>query len=325
MRRRSTATVVSAIVTVAVPNRKAVARCLAADVAAAEAVRALRCEGVHSILLKGPAVARALYGPAEVRAYADADLLVAPVDERRAADVLGRLGYSPLVEDAALKGHRPLHAREWVRADAASIDLHRTLAGAEAPPERVFAEISQHTQPVAVAGEEVEGLDAAALALELALHVAHHGAEAGKAAEDLRRGVTRLATDDWEDAARIARRIDALGALAAGLRAIPEGQPLAVRLCPDARLPVHVALHAAGAPPLAAGIDWLGQTPGAIAKGALLARTFVPAPGALRLWRPLARRGRTGLVAAYATQPFWLAAHAVPSWLAVRRVRREAA
>jgi hypothetical protein len=313
---------------VAAPSTlRAVAWSLGADVTTAEAVGALEQRGIPTILLKGPVVAGVLYDRGELRPYSDCDLLVAPGDvapgdERCAEETLRVLGYAPLVGDSRLKGHRPLHAREWIRADTASVDLHRTLPGAQAEPQAVWDELSRHRRPLRLAGREVDGLDAPGLAVVLSLHVAHHGTKMRKAVADLRRALERLPAAEWQSAVRIATTIGAVGAFAAGLRVLPEGTELAERLCPGARPPSYVLLRAQGSPPLAAGIEWLGQTRGLRAKTSLLARTFVPAPGALRLWRPLARRGRAGLMAAYVTQPFWLAAHAGPSLVAVRRARR---
>ncbi len=305
-----------------VEARVRAARTIAVDLATAAAVRGLRAAGVRCILLKGPALAALLYDERELRPYVDADLLVAPSDGERAAAVLRELGFEQLVADAELRGHRRLHAHEWRRPGGPSVDLHRTLPGARAGPDAVFSELAGRTRAIAVAGEEVEALTPAGLALQAALHAAHHGPLAPKALDDLDRAVERIPLAAWLEAAALAGRIDATPALAAGLRLRPGGAALAERLTLPRAIPVDVALRAGGAPPLAAGLDWLLETPGVRAKAALVARTALPAPGALRLWRPLARRGAPGLAAAYVSHPFWLARHAIPSVLAVRRARK---
>lgn len=305
-----------------VDSRVRAARTIAVDLATAEAVRRLRTAGVRSILLKGPALAALLHDEGELRTYVDADLLVAPGDEERAAAVLRGLGFEQLVSDAELGGHRRLHAHEWRRAGGPSVDLHRTLPGARADPAAVVSVLAEQTCTISVAGAKVETLAPAGLALQVALHAAHHGPLAPKALDDLDRAVERIPFAAWAEAAALAERIDATAAFAAGLRLSPDGAALADRLSLPRAVPVDVALKAGGAPPLAAGLDWLLQTPRARAKLALVARTALPSPGALRLWRPLARRGASGLAAAYASHPFWLARHALPSVLAVRRARR---
>lgn len=305
-----------------VDARVRAARTIAVDLATATVVRRLSAAGVRSILLKGPALASLLHDRGELRVYVDVDLLVRPVDERRAGDVLHELGFEQLVGDEALGGHRRLHAHEWRRDDGPSVDLHRTLPGSRADAEKVVAVLAAQTQVITVAGEEMEALAPPALALQVALHAAHHGPLAPRALDDLERGAARVPLATWRAAAALAERIDAIPALAAGLRLRPAGAAVADRLMLPRGGPVDVALRAGGAPPLAVGIDWLLQTPGSRAKLALVARTALPAPGALRLWRPLARRGAPGLAAAYVSHPFWLARHAVPSVLAVRRARR---
>lgn len=306
-----------------VDSRVRAARTIAVDLVTAEVVRRFRVAGVRCILLKGPAVAALLRDGGDLRAYVDADLLVAPEDEERAAGVLRELGFEQLVSDAELRGQRRLHAHEWRRADGPSVDLHRTLPGARADPAAVVSVLATRTSTISVAGEKVETLVPAGIALQVALHAAHHGPLAPKALDDLDRAAERIPFAAWAEAAALAERIDAGPAFAAGLRLRPEGAALADRLSLSHAVPVDVALRAGGAPPLAAGLDWLLQTPGTRAKLALVTRTALPTPGALRLWRPLARRGASGLAAAYLSHPFWLARHTLPSVLAVRRARAD--
>src|SRR5262245_20521781 len=106
---------------------RAAARGLVADVAATRVLTAFGQLRIPSLLLKGPAIAGWLYSADEVRGYGDVDLLVAPADQARAADALTHLGFAPLVAESELRGHRPLHATEWVARDGASVDLHFTI------------------------------------------------------------------------------------------------------------------------------------------------------------------------------------------------------
>jgi hypothetical protein len=302
--------------------RTRVARTIAVDLVTAEVTGALRTAGVLPLLLKGPALSALLYGPGEHRSYADIDLLVPPDHEARAAEALRELGFEPLVDDDALRGHRPVHAHEWRRPGGASVDLHRTLPGARAEPAVVAEVLAAETTTIRVVGVDVETLAPPALLVQVALHAAHHGPEWEKALRDLELAAERVPDETWASAAAIAGRIDAGPAFAAGLRLAPAGAALADRLGLPHDAPVDVLLKASGAPPLAVGLDWLLGTQGARARLGLVARTAFPRPSALRLWRPLARRGRAGLVAAYASHPFWLARHAIPSVRAVRRARR---
>jgi len=299
-----------------------VARTLALDLVAADVVHALREAGVESVLLRGPAVAR-LYPPGTVRAYVDVDLLVPPGALGPAGEALLALGFERVAEDAELRGHRPAHAHEWLRlGDGAAVDLHRTLSGVGAPPAELWAAFARHVEIVLLGGVDVQLPSPAATALGIALHAAHHGPGRERSLRDLALALELVPEGTWRAAADLAGGLDALPAFGAGLSLLPAGADLAERLSIPSGMPVEVALRASGAPPLALGLDWLLSTPGPRAKAGLVLRTLFPAPGALRSWRALARRGRSGLVAAYASHPFWLARHALPSAIALFRARR---
>jgi hypothetical protein len=80
--------------------------------ATAEAVQALRDQGVRAILIKGPTIAQWLYDDPADRPYQDIDLMVAPDRYGTAEEILGGLGYrTPAVRAA----ERPSHARGWTR------------------------------------------------------------------------------------------------------------------------------------------------------------------------------------------------------------------
>ena len=82
---------------------------------------------------RGRCCARRLFPEGDDHASADVDVLVAPEAWTRAETALARLGYEPLLLDI-IPGDRPNHARPYARPDGGpSVDLHRTLAGAEAP------------------------------------------------------------------------------------------------------------------------------------------------------------------------------------------------
>ena len=61
---------------------------LVIDLVTLEVVRALKAVGVDSIVLKGPVLGRTLYDRAELRLYADSDLLVAPHNSEAASSAL---------------------------------------------------------------------------------------------------------------------------------------------------------------------------------------------------------------------------------------------
>lgn len=304
---------------------RAAAQGLVVDRRAADVLAALDQADVPALLLKGASVAALLHGRDEPRTYSDVDVLVPPARVADAGRVLASLGYRPVASAVSVGRHRPTHATEWERPGDVSVDLHGRLSGIEADPAAAWELLAARARPLRLGEAEVPALDPVAVGLLVALHPAHHGPSHARSLADLDRALDRLTGEDWDAVAGLARELDADAALGAGLRLRPAGAALAARLGLPERAPLDVALRASGAPPLALGLDWLARTPGLRAKVALVARTALPAPGALRIWRPLARRGPAGLGLAYASHPLWLARHAVPSLLALRRARRAAA
>src|SRR5580658_4195633 len=69
------------------------ARNFAIDALTAEVASAFAGEGIDTVVLKGPVLARWLY-PDGVRHYVDSDLMVAPGNRARAVGVLERLGFA---------------------------------------------------------------------------------------------------------------------------------------------------------------------------------------------------------------------------------------
>ncbi|MSW96587.1 MAG: hypothetical protein F2796_07300, partial [Actinobacteria bacterium] len=210
--------------------RTRAARVIGVDLQTAVVVRALRVAQVRAVLLKGPALSALLYDPGELRSYCDIDLLVAERDTAAAGCVLQRLGYRPLVSDAALDGHRRVHAHEWTSAGGVSVDLHRTLPGATAAPEVVFRTLAAQTRTLSVGGEPIEMLEESAALVQVALHAAHHGPRSGNATQEVERAVRRHPEAAWLEAAALAAQIGAGHAFAAGLRRCSDGVALADRL-----------------------------------------------------------------------------------------------
>jgi hypothetical protein len=303
----------------------AAATSLHLDAVTAEVVGALRDASVGSILLRGPAIARWLYDDENSRAYVDVDLLVAHADVARAEELLADLGFSDFTVEGVLAHDRPTYAHTWGRVrDGAAVDLHYTLLGARLDPERVWAVLAGETEPISVAGTTVDILTVRGRATVVALHAAHHGAQAGQHLDDLARALDLLPTQAWHDASDLAARLEATQAFATGLRLLPPGEPVASRLgLPDERS-TETILRASTPPPMALGFDWLAGTRGVLAKLRLVTRKLVPGPRFMRAWSPLARRGPAGLVLASAWGVVWLSRHAGPGFLAWRRARKAA-
>jgi hypothetical protein len=234
----------------------AVAQALATDQRCAEVIIAWRAAGIEPILLKGPTLAEWLY-PGEVRSYVDADLLVAPSDLLRAAEILGELGYRPF------DGFVSLHAHPWLRPqDGGEIDLHANLWGPGKPPERVWSDLQPWLETTRIAGVEVRTLGLPARALYVTLHAAQHRDDDGKPGEDLRRALARAPGRIWQEAEILADRLGVLGFMAKGLAREPEG------LAVIDRLPLVRAclLAERGHAPLAIGLTRFALAPGPRAK-----------------------------------------------------------
>lgn len=202
------------------------------DALAVEAIDALRDVGADALLLKGAALADALYGPDLERGYFDIDLLVQSAARATCGQVLSKLGYTSVsaergVEDVA----DVLHAEAWSRLDAeignVMIDLHWRLDGCVAPPDTLWNILRGGAEPVNVAGSVVFRLGRPALALHIALHLAQHGLDDPKAAADLGLAVVRWDSAIWQRAAQLANELEAVDAFAAGLRLLPAGARIA--------------------------------------------------------------------------------------------------
>ena len=297
-------------------------RTLALDWATAQVVTAMRERGVPSILLKGPALTRWLYEKGESRGYADIDLLVRDDRVDQAESVLRELDFERHGLET-IAGDWPRYSHTWNRHDGnISVDLHRTLVGVGVEPSVLWQVLWGSTETMEVGGVDVDVLEPSARALVVALHTAKDGPRIGKARHDLGHAVTRLPLDVWTSAAALAERLEAEGALGAGLRlVVPEGVELAERLGLSAQPPPDVAIRAAhGAPPLATGMEWFFSSP-AGGKTRLVVRKLFPPVAYVQAWKPLARKGRLGLGAAYVWRPFWVAWHVLPALRAWVRTR----
>jgi hypothetical protein len=309
-----------------VPARRA--RLLAAGVdmaveeTAAQATRALRSAGIRSILLKGPSLARWLYDTDSTRISVDVDLLVAVADRSTAEAVLADLGYSPFPSNVAGDEIKPAH--HWDRdLNTISVDLHLTLPGVGVSNEDAWTVLSQDTEELVVGGIEVEVLAPAARAMHVAMHAAQHGPGFEGPLTDLKRAVDQLPHEIWDEAAELARRLNAESMFAAGLGLRDHGSQILARLDVSDRSTVEVALRATTPPDLALGFHQLASTPGLRPKLAFVARKIVPPAAWMRRCVPLAQRGRLGLAAAYLLRPFWLLRRAGPGFRAWRRAVRD--
>jgi hypothetical protein len=300
------------------------ARSLIIDRVTGEVVAALRDSGVPSVVLKGPVIARLLYDDGTSRPYGDSDLLVPETRLAEAESVLRRLGFRPSVTSEDFPSRPERHAAEWRREqDNSYVDIHWTLPGAGAPPDRVWDRVSSEAERSTIGGVEVLVSGEAGTALLLALHLASHGLVGTKAAADLERATARLPESAWRAADALAAEIDATAHFAAGLRLIERGRAIADRLGLPQPASVEFAIKAAEDPGSALGLESLVGAASWRERLRIFARALFPSRRYMPVWFRPARRGGLWLVAGYLWRPFWLARRTVPTlrtWRSARRV-----
>jgi hypothetical protein len=295
---------------------------LAIDRATAQAVGAFRDAGIRSVLLKGPSFDAWLYESGEPRLYGDIDLLIPARDGQRAGQVLQALGYRQRSErepEAVVD-----HATVWVRPeDRMHVDLHRTLGGVEARGTDPWAVLAADTDSMQVGGTDVEILSEPARALHVALHAALPGPNSRKTLVDLSRALERLPIATWEAAAGLAGRLGAQAAFAAGLGRLPAGGDLAETLELTPERSVEAALLADSAPYSAWTVERLSKAEGLRAKLRIILPRLFPKPEFMRVWYPVARRGRAGLALSYLHRLAWFFRAAPRALSAWRRASRQ--
>jgi hypothetical protein len=292
------------------------------DVVAAEVVKALRAEGMRSILLKGPTTVRLLYehAPAD-RGYVDVDLLVPP-PEGAAEAVIGHLGF---VRWADRVPHDwPAHSVAWVREfDGAVVDVHRTFYGIGLPSDEAWQLLSHDTERMFVANTEVEAPSIPARLLIIALHAAAHGRARSKSQEDLARSLDRFDLDTWKAAAGLAARIEAREAFGTGLRLLPEGDDLAEQLGLPRTTSPYFLLRANGGSGLALFFERFASLHGTNAKLAFAARKLVPPRSLIRSWASMGPHRPSNLVLAYFLRLLFNVRGALPEFRAWVRSRKQ--
>jgi hypothetical protein len=296
-------------------------RALVLDGTLAEVANAFRANGVRALLIKGPPLARWLYENPRRRTYLDIDLLVDPDRFAAAEACLAGLGF--VHHPAGSHPHELYEYHEvWRRGGLldTSVELHHRLFEAPAPPELVWECLTRDKRTIEVGGARIDVPGPAGLALIVVLHAVVNGIEESKSVEDLRRALEWADFATWQAASGLAYELGAAEAFAVGLGLAPRGHQLADRLGLSASASRRLLLSASSAPDTAAGIEWLVSTPGVAARLRLLLGELVPSREFMRLWFPLSRRHRWGMVLAYAWRPIWLTAKlpgGLRAWLRV--------
>ena len=266
----------------------------------AEVAYLLRTAGIDVLHIKGPTVAMWLYGDGE-RPWGDVDVLVAPSRLQEAIAVLAERG---LVERYPGVNHLTTedHAVTVARTDPAigfdEVDVHHRFPGIDADPERAFLELWRRREPDQLAHTDVWFPDFTSRALLVALNTARSPGSV-KALGDLGRLFDDRAGVEWDLVVDLARRIDALPALRAGLELDPSGAAVVTANGLDAvAVNPEWQLRLAGAPRTALRLDELRRLPWARRPGAV-GRWLLPSPAVIRMRDPRASAGRAALAGAY--------------------------
>ena len=267
----------------------------------AEVAYLLRTAGIPVLHIKGPTVALWLYEEGE-RPWGDVDVLVAPSRMHEALTVLAEHG---LVERfVGVNRHTTEdHAITLARTDSEigfdEVDVHDRFPGIGADPERAFELLWRHREPAQLAHTGVWFPDFTSRALLIALNTAR-SASSAKARADLARLCEEQAGVEWDLVVDLARRLDALPALRAGLELHPSGAAVvagtdlvAVPVSPEWRL------RLADAPRTALRLDELQRLPWRLRPPDLWTWLFPPA-ALVRMRDPRAAAGPGALVGAYA-------------------------
>lgn len=297
-------------------------RSFSVDAVTAEVVGALEERSIECILLKGPTIATWLYAHERPRLYSDTDLLVERSDWNRTMTVMRELGFRDALGPLAHPRMESGAGHPWKRDDdGAEVDLHYTLFGFTAPPERAWDLIASSAKRMSVGGAEVLTPSHPATLLHVCLHAVQHGGRRqAKPMIDLEQAVRLGKPADWSAAARLAGDLGALDTFAAGLALLPKGRALAAELDVAAK-PSTAASLRIDSTPMAEGFAELAAAEGIRAKIQLVRHEALPSREFMRWWTPMARSGRTGMLLAYAWRLAWLATHAIPGMIAWRRSR----
>jgi len=294
----------------------------AVDALTAEVVGAFGREGIETLVLKGPVLAKWLY-PGEVRPYVDSDLMVAPPDRARAVSVLERLGFteylpwmpSPLSLDPG--------GTAFNRSGGGMVDLHCQLPGLDGDPDAIWGRLAASAERQVIAGVGLRVPDRDTVLLHVVLHAAHHANQMdGKPLEDLRRTLALVEESEWSRALELARAHKGVPAFAAGLQSLPEGEDLALGLgLGEVRSFQHEIRREDNviAEELYA---LLFSDTGIRQKLVIAASDIFPKPDYMRWWSPLARYGKLGLAFAYLWRMIWIIGQAPAAIHTLWRIQR---
>lgn len=251
-------------------------RCLAIDSVTADVAERFREAGIRTLLLKGASIAQWLYRDGETRTYGDVDLLISPDRFDHAEKILEENGFRHLLAGATPDEMTSTHSWLSPGEEKVMVELHRTFHHIGAPDEDLWKEFTLSTETILVAGYELEMPAEVARCLIVALHVGHHGKEFSWPLRDLALAVDRVSIDTWIAAVSVARRLEAVPAMVAGLRVIEPGQELCRKLDLSALVPTTLFIEAENIPLVMNDLERLAAVTGLRGKIGFAMRKLFP-------------------------------------------------
>ncbi len=256
--------------------------------------------GIPALHIKGPTVALWLYPPGE-RSWGDVDVLVAPSRMAEALAVLGEHRFTEVfagVNRSTSTDHAISVRRTDPAAGADEVDVHDCFPGIDADPERAFAILWARRQPAQLAHIDVSFPDLPTRAILTVLNTARTSGSA-QPRRDLQRLLAADRSLDWPDVLELARAVEALPALRAGLELEDVGRRLiAATVLRHIPVSVEWKLRLADAPRTALRLDELARLPWS-QRFSAVGRWVLPPPAILRMRDPRAARSRLALTFAY--------------------------
>jgi Uncharacterised nucleotidyltransferase len=292
------------------------------DALTAEVAGAFGREGIETLVLKGPVLAKWLY-PGEVRPYTDSDLMVAPENRARAVRVLERLGFAEYLPWMPTPLSLDPGGTAFKRRSGEMVDLHCRLPGLEGDPDAIWGRLAAKAERQVIGGVELRVPDRDVVLLHVVLHAAHHANLAdGKPLEDLRRALARVEDVRWSSALELTHTHRGVPAFAAGLQLLPEGRDLARRLDLGEVRSLRHEIRREDNVIAEELYALLSAEVGIRRKLAVAASDVFPRPDYMRWWTPLARRGKLGLAGAYVWRAIWVTGQAPRAIHTLWRIRR---
>ncbi len=267
----------------------------------AEVCWSLAKEDVRCLVIKGPSIAQWLYVDDGERASVDVDVLVPPEEWDRTVEKLTSRGFIA-THEGSREGETAPHSMEFHREDEElgrhSIDLHRYFPGIELPASDAFEVLWAETVADVQAGVPVWFPSLRARALVVGLHAARSPG-VRRTLDDLTRMAEWADTNGWEPVVSLARGLEALPALRAGLELLPDGPAVVERAgLSNVTVTPEWALMSHHAGRTALRLEELREAPWHQRPGQV-ARWVVPSPTMMRIRDPRASEGAWGLTRAY--------------------------